>query len=603
MASGAIYSQHEGIERHFTSHKMSLIPSDDYSFVDDTLTDNFHNYLPQQKLTNNPLGWLNPGQPFIPAVFSDRSSHTFWFLNNYTPYIQDHDNVIYYDATKPFTLFRFAGGGGEQEIVNFLHTQSISPTFNFAFNYDILNSTGNYQFNKTKVNALSLATAYTKRRYQSHFNFIYNKINHFENGGLQDISSFSSTNYSSNLYSVNLENANNTIGQVGFQYNQELRFGSYSLDTIIRDIDTAINKIFSSKFSIIHDIKADRFHRIYQDVPESFYADIFIDSLVTYDSTSYKVVDNKIFLNFLLEGKGKIEKFQLMAGINNYLYNYGLNTSSQTYLSNYISGILTFNTRKSSFNAKLNYCFAGSDIFDTDLSADYSLSFTENTTLSTYFGLAVINPSIFMYYYESNHFQWDNTVFKTNTISAGGNLDLSKYNINIGANVNILDNYFVFDTLAMPIQISKVNLIADAFISKQFNFGNFHWFTKFTYQYISDRSRVPLPEFVGYSSFFFSRYIFKNALLLQLGFDVKYHSSIYGYAYMPALGAFYLQNYGKTGNYPNAGFYGVVKIKRLRGFVKISNFNSTFMPHSYLLYKIPENPLSFNFGISWEFYD
>jgi hypothetical protein len=91
--------------------------------------------------------------------------------------------------------------------------------------------------------------------------------------------------------------------------------------------------------------------------------------------------------------------------------------------------------------------------------------------------------------------------------------------------------------------------------------------------------------------------------LLQLGFDIKYNSSIYGYAYMPALGAFYLQNYGKTGNYPNAGFYGVVKIKRLRGFVKISNFNSTFMPHSYLLYKIPENPLSFNFGISWEFYD
>lgn len=604
LAFSVSYSQHEGIERHFKSFTMDITEYENFTYVDDTLTDNFHNYLPQQKLSYNPLGSPNPGTPFIPAVFSDQTSHTFWFLNNYTPYIQQHDNIIYFDATKPFTLFKFSGGAKEQELVSFLHTQNISPTFNFAFNYDIINSKGHYQFNKSKVNALSLATAYTKKKYQSHFNFIYNRVNHLENGGLEDAGAWETTNYNSDLYSVNLEKAENTIGQVGFQYNQEFRFGSYTSDTIIFNEDTAINKVFGSHFSIIHDIKADKFYRIYEDVPGSFYSTIYRDSLNTFDSTYYKVIDNKILLNFLLEGKGKIEKFQVLAGINNYFYNYGFDSTSQSYLSNYVTGMLKFDTKKSAFNAKVNYCFAGTDIFDTDISADYGLNLSEHTNLSAYFGFSVLNPSIFMYYYKSNHFEWDIDAFKTSKISTGGTLNLSKYNLNIGTNVNMLDNYFVFNTLAMPVQIPKANLIADVFISKQFNFRKFHWFTKLTYQYISDRAYVPLPEFIGYSDIYFISPLFKNALTLQLGFDVKYHSSVYGYSYMPALGAFYLQNENKSGNYPNAGFYGVVKIKRLRGFFKISNFNSTFMPRTYyLITNIPDNPFSFNFGISWEFYD
>jgi len=598
------FSQHEGIKRYFNSYTLYNTPYEDYTYYDDTLTDNFHNYLPEQKLTTNPLGWLNPGTPFIPAVYSDQQQHAFWFLSNYTPYIQQHDNILYFDATKPFTIFKFAGGAKGQELVSFLHTQNISPTLNFAFIYDIINSDGHYQFSKSKVNALSLATAYTKRKYQSHFNFIYNKINHLENGGLNDLNVFESSSYPSNLYGVNLENAQNSVGQLGVQYNQEFRFGSYSSDTLIIDKDTAINKTFNSKFSIIHDIKANNYCRVYKDIQSEFYSNIYRDSLITLDSTYYKVVDNKFLLNFLLEGNGKIEKFQLLAGINNYLYNYGFDSTSQTYLSNYVTGSLSFETEKSSFNGKVNYCFAGTDIFDTDISAEYSLELSQNTNLSTYFGFSVINPSIYMYYYKSNHFEWEIDAYKTSTINAGANLNLSKYYIDAGANINVLDNYFIWDTECYPRQIGTANLIADAYLSKTFNFGNFHWATKFTYQYIADRTNIPLPEFIGYSSFYFKRNMFKNALLLQLGFDVKYHSSVNGYAYMPALGAFYLQNNSIFGNYPNAGFYGVVKIKRLRGFVKISNFNSTFMPHTYyLLYRIPDNPLSFNFGISWEFYD
>jgi hypothetical protein len=115
---------------------------------------------------------------------------------------------------------------------------------------------------------------------------------------------------------------------------------------------------------------------------------------------------------------------------------------------------------------------------------------------------------------------------------------------------------------------------------------------------------VRLPEAVGYTSLYFMTGMFSNALLLQIGLDAKMNSNFYGYAYMPASGVFYLQDDKKFGFYPYLGFFVSAKIKRFRIFAKVSNYGSLFMKPTYFsLYRLPDNPLAFNFGISWEFYD
>ncbi|MDD4218020.1 MAG: hypothetical protein PHZ24_11885 [Bacteroidales bacterium] len=602
-----VYSQHEGITRHFKSYKINLTEYSDYTYIADTLTDEFHNFYTQQKLSYNNLGWMNPGQPYMPAVFSQRAkANPFWFFDNYAKFITTHDDIIYFDVQKPFTLFNFTGGGNELELVKFLHTQNITPSLSFAFDYNITNSTGHYQSNKTKVNALSFNTAYTKHRYQSHFNFIMNKINHNENGGLADMAIFDTTSYPANVYSTNLDNAYNTISQIGAQYNHEYRFGTYNIDTIIVKSDTAINKIFESNFSLIHDVKIDRFYRIYEDVPSTFYANTYKSNTLTFDSVAYKTLDNKLLLNFNIDGKGKMQNFQVLAGVSNYLYNYHFpdTVKAKTYFSNYVTGMAKLNTNVSSLSGVLNYCFIGTDAFDMNMLLNYNQRLSKKMGFDAYFDYSLENPSRFLFNYNSNHFRWDMNPAKIYKNAAGINFGFDSIYLNMGISINLLKNYFVYNQFAMPEQISKANLIADAFISKQFNFGSFHWLLKFTYQYIGDAEKVPLPEFVGYTNFYFKKWIFHNALLLQLGADLKYHSGFYGYAYMPAIGAFYLQNNMETGNYPNAAVYAAIKVKRLRGFVKAGNLNSMFMTQqNYLLYAIPDNPFSVNFGISWEFYD
>jgi hypothetical protein len=605
-----VFSQHEGIERHFHSYKHNIIETLDYSIYSDTLTDNFHNFLPQQKITYNPLGYMNPGHPFVVPIYSMQpKENTYWFLNNYYAYIKNHDDALYFDARKPFTLFEFNGGEKVMDNAGIFHTQNLGSSFNFAFDYDLINSEGQYMYNNTKVHAMSLTSAYTKHKYQSHFNFIFNTINNRQNGGIKDETAFKDSDTRTENLDVNLHNSHNKISQLGFKYNQEYRFGKFNIDTIYEKKDTLLAKTLNSNFSIMHDITFDRFYRVYTDNSSDFYSNYYYNTGNTNDSTRLHYLDNKLLLKLNLNNIGQINKLQIFAGIKNlfyyYLYNSDYNTGARSYSSTYITGLLKLETTKSSLNGELNYCFLGREIFDFDVAAKYSQTISDFFKFDAYFKFELKTPYIFYYHFNSNSFIWTNSdLSKTNKLSGGIDFNFTKWNFNLGVNINTLHNYIVFDTVAMPQQITDANFIADIYIKKLFRLGSFYWFNQLSYQYISDKEKLPLPSFVAYSNIYFKKSLFKNALTFQIGIDMKFHTNIYGYSYMPSTETFYLQNQEKFGNYPYTSAYINIQIKRFRGFVKVSNVNSFFMSRTYyLLHKIPDNPFAFNFGISWEFYN
>lgn len=621
--------EHPKNNRDFSSYTLNILENPDSTLYKDSIIDNLHNFLPQQKVSFNNLGFTDPGNPFTPAVFALRpKDNDFWFLNHYSPYIKTHDNILYFDTRQPFSLLNFVGGAKKLDMLKLIHSQNINESLNFTFIYDIINDFseknpgGHYTNNQDRIHSLALSGAYTKHKYQAHANFIFNKLTTQENGGIKDEDKFSDPNFRPENLESNLTNSNNIISQLGGQYNQEYRFGSYSTDTVIIEKDTVINKILNNKFSIIHDIKFDRFFRIYKDIPNGFYNNNFLNHSETYDSTVYHLTDNRFYVNFLLNGNGKISKFQVLAGFRNTFNYYQIlnkveqftNSKNEIvdtiryakfFASHYLSGILKFETSKSQFNGEVNYGVAARNVFDIDIKANYNQYLTNFLNFDAYFNFERKTSEIFYSFYKSNNFKWNNEdLSKINNTRGGIDFNFHKWKFNIGTNLNLIHNYFVFDTLAIPKQISKTNFIADLYIKNLLKLGPMHWFNQLTYQYISDRSNVPLPEFIVYSNLYFKKDILNKVMILQIGIDFKYHSKIYGYAYMPAIGAFYLQNIKEIGDYPNASAYIAMKIKSLRAFVKASNASSLITPRNYyLLYQIPDNPMSINFGISWEFYD
>jgi hypothetical protein len=597
--------EYDGIERNFYSYKLNLIDIPDFTIYNDTTLNRFHNFLPQQKISFNNLGFQNPGNPVISAVFSDNNhQNVFCFLNNYYPFIKTHEDVVYFDTKKSFTLFTFNGGTKKMDNTGFFHTQNLGSCFNFALKYDVVNSEGQYMYNKAKVHALSFNTSFTKRKYQSHFNLILNKVDHNENGGLAE-DKFTTSKISEGNLETNLKSSDNKISQFGVQYNQELRFGHYFNDTLFKKNDTIVGKILQSKFSIMHDITFDKFYRIYTDNSSDYYQNYYYSN-ESRDSTTLLFLNNKLLLNLNIESNKKLNKFQILAGLKNNLYKYSFpDTTKMTKNSTFLTGILLLETNKNKLFVELNYGLFGWEIFDLEVKARDKFIINDKINLSAYFNYELNTPDIFYSYYSSNNFQWKNdSLKKTNSTKVGLKVNFEKIFLNFGTNINLLHNYFVFDYEAMPVQISKANFIFDIYAEKTFKLKNFYWFTQLTYQFISDKENLPLPQFLGYTSFYYQRPLFKNALLLQVGIDCKFSSAIYGYGYMPATGVFYLQNENKFGNYPNIGAFFEAKIKRFRGFVKVSNVSSFVMKRNfYLLDKIPDNPFAFSFGISWEFYD
>ncbi len=601
-------AQHEGIRRYFSSYTLNNDTIANYTVYNDSTIDYFYKFMPQQKVSDNTLGLLSPGNPYITALFSKSSPKSdFSFLNNYYAFIKTHDDVVYYDAQKPFSRFDFVGGAKGLEMLKFILTQNFGPYFNLAVDYELANSEGFYLNNASKTNALSVSGAFTKKKYQNHFNFIFNKINCNENAGIADMNMFESGIIRAVDNNVLLTKAVNNISQLGFQYNHEYRFGKYSSDTIIREAekDTVINKTLRTKFSIVHDITFDRFFRKYTDEASNFYANYYINENQTNDSASQLQLVNKLLLCLNLSNDSTNNSFKLYAGLRNNMLRFGIDsTYKKNYNTTYLTGNLFFKHGKTNLYAEANYALFGAYAFDFDASAKLRQMFGENFGMNAKVGYSLKEATPMETFYYSNNFQWENDFDKSGVVTVHADVFLNNISFSAGVNFNLLHNYIIFNQEALPQQINKANIVADVYANKTFNFWKFHWFTEVAYQYISDKEYVRLPDFVAYSSLFFKTDMFKNALVLQIGIDAKFNTNFYGYAYMPATGVFYLQDDRKVGNYPNLGAFLGAKIKRFRIFGRLSNWNSSFMaPTFFSLYRLPDNPLAFNFGISWEFYD
>jgi len=85
---------------------------------------------------------------------------------------------------------------------------------------------------------------------------------------------------------------------------------------------------------------------------------------------------------------------------------------------------------------------------------------------------------------------------------------------------------------------------------------------------------------------------------------MRYHTSYYAPAYMPATGQFYVQSKVLIGNYPVINAYLNFHLKRTRFFLEYYHINQKFMKGAYYsMPNYPINPTIMKMGVSWNFYD
>jgi len=212
-------------------------------------------------------------------------------------------------------------------------------------------------------------------------------------------------------------------------------------------------------------------------------------------------------------------------------------------------------------------------------------------------------PSFFLQNYQSSHFQWKNDFANIYRTHVGGTFSIPTRSFSLNVSLENITQYIYFNSKALPAQFSGNIQVVAANLKKDFHVGKFTLENNVVGQVSSQQELLPLPTITLYHNLYYHDLWF-DVLSIQVGANLRYHTTYYAPAYMPATGQFYTQTTTKIGNYPLMSAYINFHLKRTRFYVEYYHLNNMFMKGDYQsMPNYPVNPAILKMGISWNFYD
>lgn len=547
------------------------------------------------------LGSAANSQLFRP----DNSVYTRPSINTYDLYLFDHDRIKYYKTNKRYSDLSYHNATFREQHIGILHTQNILKNWNAGFDFNRITVKDFLPNSDVFHSRFLVFTSYQSpnKRYAFFANGFTNVIKNQVNGGISNDSLFDNsalTNVALKGLPVNLTDAVNRFRKKSFSLSQYFDLGKKSDTTQQSGIKTWIR--------LHHEItyESGSFSYVDKSTDSSFYSDYFY-STTTYDSLHYTDLRNRagIGLPYLEEGSSFRKNFSATAMLEHQSFRYS--QRSDTSWEN-ISLLGTIATRPDSnrlhFSLNGHYVLSGHD--ETSYSGDLFVhsplySFGE---LSAQLHTDNHKADLIYSLYEGNHFGWKNDFKNENLSFLTVSYELPVWKFKLEASVFNLDDYVFLSTSSRPEQAVSSIQVTQFMLSKNFKWRNFHFDNKFYFQSSTDIKRLPLPDLATTNALYYQGFLFKKAMLAQLGFDAHFNSAYYADAFMPATGLFYLQEQKKTGGYPVINFFFNMKIKTARLFLKFENLGDGLIQNTYTY--VPHYPQPgrvIKFGVDWRFLD
>jgi hypothetical protein len=212
--------------------------------------------------------------------------------------------------------------------------------------------------------------------------------------------------------------------------------------------------------------------------------------------------------------------------------------------------------------------------------------------------------------YQGYFLQWSNNFNNVGVDQVKGTLkvDLEKIKLRPSLTLNRINNYVYFEVNGNATQAGgeafmlQPGLIANIQIGKKFRWDTELIFTKVTGGG-SDAFRI--PDVYANSRFYFDSPLFDNNVVVQMGIDVRYHSSYFGNSYFTGTQQFNLQNSFDVYAYPVADIFLDFRINRTRVLFKYNHLNSGIMNREgYFVTPDYTGYKSFlDLGITWYLFD
>ena len=530
-------------------------------------------------------------------------------IKTFDKYMFSSEKVKYYKLVIPHSKISYIMGSNKEQNLNINLNREVYKNLTIGFEYALNNSPGPYErsaSNNTRV--FFTGQYYTpNKRYGVIANYRNNRVRVEESGGIINDSIFEeNTEEDRRVIDVNLNDASQRLTVSGFYVEQYFNFlkPKERNDSIKRKIDAG---------HIAHSLNYVKNQLIYEDANpiSDFYLSYAppLDSSLTFDSIYQSKITNKLMWSSLGYNEDEFSKvFHLYFGAKHDLIQQTLAYDSVRSSYNQISpfgGISLTLFKSMHLTAYAELVFSDYSGGDYKVQADIRqhLGTVDNNIGRIDGGILLLNrkPSWWYENYQSNRFRWTNDFDKETSMLIHGKYTWKE--LSAGFKFNTFTNYTYLDDSVNPAQLEGAETHLQLFAEGTIPLKKFGINTRLVYQKSSQPGIIRVPEFTGLMNIYFKSSIFKDAAIVQTGFQFFYFSSFYADAYMPEMRAFYLQNEKQIGNYVFADFYLTLNVKRAILFFKMAHINSYLRNYSY--YSAPHYPsrdARFYFGVSWRFH-
>lgn len=543
-------------------------------------------------------------------IFRARVYEGFYFDENpFDIYRFNNENSRYYIHNRPVSYISYFNGPKKEQHLRAMLSHKIFRAVTVAADFSLINAPGIYYQQKSNDRSLLLTSQYytEDKRFGLIANYTWNKFIVSENGGIMNDSVFELNLESDRaLIDVNLPDAENLVKESGGYLN------AYFFLSKKGEVDSLNGKPKTFHAGrISYTVNYNNKSRLYTDTEplSDFYQPYGppLDTNETRDSLHLRTLENSFSWSNLRLGEEFANKF-LYVGFG--LKHQYVELTGYADKRMFTQLIPTADLRIHPFSVLTlgghgHYVVGDFNNNGYLLRADGKLevSFRNDVRgiLHAEFGFASQEPGYFYSFYQSNYFRWATSFQHQKFRWFGATLAVWKFKV--GARYTSVSRYAYLGADSHPAQYEGNIDILQLTWNQDFRWSVWNMDLEVIYQAAS-QSAIHLPALAGRAALYATVPLFKNAAMLQPGFDFFYNSDYYSDAYMPALRSFYWQDEKQTGNYLYADVFLSLLVKRFRVFVKYEHLNSLWTKSRY--YMVPHYPshdASFKWGMSWSFYD
>jgi hypothetical protein len=532
------------------------------------------------------------------------------------------DSLYFYNTTRPYSSFSYQLGSKAEQMAQVLHTQNIMPNWNFAVQYRKINSPGYFKIQRNNHDFGGLTTNYNSRRqhYRLNFAFVYNKVQHDENGGIVADSFLTAegfddkrtvpVRFQDDAYSTRRSSVTNTLRDYSLLLVHHYTLGKE--DTLYNEDSTQYTYRLIPRFRITHRGEVSSHKYEYKDMrPDSLsYVEFFNEGFNARDSVftqqKWFYVDNALSLNGFL---GKADKqVQFSAGIGNRIdkfdTEFGAGNSSRDDFSNYVIGELkkeALEDRQWSYSALAKLFWSGAAAGNLHLHAEISKEISKAIGgVTAGFDQRVNNAPYNFTVYQNRYFQRLGGDYSKESISQiFGSIHNEPLKITAGIRNYLVSNYIYVDEQLNFSQEPTAFSITQLWLRKAFTAGIWVLDNEILYQQKTGVAPLNMPTVMGRHQLSIETYLFGKALKVATGIDVRWHSSYAPAGYSPLLARFYYQESYTVSNAPEAAIFFNFKVKNFRAFVMGDQLQQFFTRNNIAAPGYPAQDALIRFGFNW----